>query len=155
MFETVLKILKEAFFGSLSSVKQITVIVIPIMMVLEILKDIGLIDKIAELFSPIMKIYGMKKESGFPLVIGVIIGISYGAGVIFKASKEFALPKKDLYLVTYFLICAHAIFEDTAIIAAIGANGILILTVRLLVAALFTYAASKFLDRKAENEVKL
>ncbi|MGB9839376.1 nucleoside recognition domain-containing protein [Thermovenabulum sp.] len=151
----ILKILKEAFLGSLSSVKQIAIIVIPIMMFLEILKDIGIIDRIAELFSPLVKVYGMKKESGFPLVIGVIIGISYGAGVIFKASKEFSLPKKDLYLVTYFLICAHAIFEDTAIIAAIGANGFLILSVRLIAAALLTYAASKWFDKKAQNEVNL
>ncbi|KYO68041.1 nucleoside recognition domain-containing protein [Thermovenabulum gondwanense] len=149
------KILKEAFLGSLSSVKQIAIIVIPIMMFLEILKDIGIIDRIAELFSPLVRVYGMKKESGFPLVIGVIIGISYGAGVIFRASKEFSLPKKDLYLVTYFLICAHAIFEDTAIIAAIGANGFLILSVRLIAAALLTYAASKWFDKKAQNEVNL
>jgi hypothetical protein len=144
------EILKEAFTGSFLSVKQIALIVIPIMILMEILKDLGVLDRIAQLFSPVVKIYGLKKEAGFPLVIGIIIGLSYGAGVIFRSAKEDKLPKRDLYLITYFLVSAHAVFEDTAIFMAIGASGALLLTTRLVVAALFTYIASKLIKEQPD-----
>lgn len=145
-------ILKEAAVGSLMSVKQIAVIVIPLMVFMEILKDMGILDRIANLFSPVVEIYGMKKESGFPLVIGIIIGLSYGAGIIFRSAREDKLPKRDLYLITYFLGSAHAVFEDTAIFMAIGASGVLLLTTRLLVAAFFTYIASRLIKGKTLAE---
>jgi hypothetical protein len=146
----VFEILKEAFIGSFLSVKQIALIVIPIMISMEILKDLGVLDRIAQLFSPVVKIYGLKKEAGFPLLIGIIIGLSYGAGVIFRSAKEDNLPKRDLYLITYFLVSAHAVFEDTAIFVAIGVSGALLLTTRLFLAALFTYIASKLIKEEPD-----
>lgn len=138
-------ILMEAAIGSFNSVKQIAIIVIPIMIGLEILKDIGILDKLIQLFSPLVKIYGMKKEAGFPLVIGIVIGLSYGAGIIFQAAEEDKLSRRDLYLLTYFLVAAHAVFEDTAVFMALGVNGILLFVVRVTVAAFFTYLASRWI----------
>lgn len=145
-----LSILMEATMGSLSSIKQISIIVIPIMIFMEILKDLGILDKIAELFSPLVKVYGMKREAGFPLVIGIVIGLSYGAGIIIQSAKQDKLPKRDLYLLTYFLVAAHAVFEDTALFMAFGVSGIWLFTTRIIVAALFTYAASRWI--KVDNE---
>ncbi|MCG0276588.1 MAG: nucleoside recognition domain-containing protein [Thermosediminibacteraceae bacterium] len=135
--------LREAVVGSLNSLKQIAIIVIPLMIAMEILKDLGFLDRIADWLSPIVRIFGMKKESAFPLAIGIIIGLSYGAGIIFKAAKEYQLSRKDLYLITYFLVSAHAVFEDTAIFAALGVSASLLLLTRLSVAAIFTFLASK------------
>jgi hypothetical protein len=149
-----LEALKEAAVGSIQSIKQIAIIVIPIMVVMEILKDMGLLDRIADWFSPVVRIFGMRKESAFPLVIGIIIGLSYGAGIIFKAAKENKLSKKDLYLITYFLVAAHAVFEDTAIFAVLGVSAVLLLATRLAVAAMFTFLASKVI-KETEKEVNL
>lgn len=140
-----ISILKEAVMGSFNSIKQIAFIVIPLMIVMEILKDTGILDKMAHLFSPLVKIYGMKKEAGFPMVIGIVIGLSYGAGVIIQSAKEDELTRRDLYLLTYFLVAAHAVFEDTAIFMAFGVNGPLILITRLTVAAVFTFFASRWI----------
>jgi len=138
-------ILAEAAVGSFNSVKEIAFIVIPIMIAMEFLKDIGVLDKLTQLFSPLVKIYGMKKEAGFPLVIGIVIGLSYGAGFIFQAAEEDKLSRRDLYLLTYFLVAAHAVFEDTAIFMAFGVNGIFLFVARLGVAAFFTYLASRWI----------
>lgn len=147
-------IFKEAFMGSYGSVKQIAVIVIPLMIFMEILKDVGVLDKIAHMFFPVIKVYDVKKEAGFPLVIGIVIGLSYGAGIILQSAREGKLPKRDLYLLTYFLSACHAIFEDTALFMAFGVSGIWLLTTRLLVAAIFTYAASKWIKQEViVNEI--
>lgn len=146
-----LSILIEAAIGSFNSIKQIAFIVIPIMIVMEILKDIGILDRLARLFSPLVKIYGMKKEAGFPLVIGIVIGLSYGAGIILQTAKEDKLSRRDLYLLTYFLVAAHAVFEDTAIFMAFGVNGLFLFVMRLSVAALFTFLASRWLKSDGPN----
>jgi len=152
-----LHVLTEAAMGSFNSIKQIALIVIPIMIVMEFLKDLGIFDRLTQLFSPLVKIYGMKKEAGFPLVVGIVIGLSYGAGIIFKSAEEDKLSRRDLYLLTYFLVAAHAVFEDTAIFMAFGVNGIFLFVVRVTVAALFTFLASRWMkfDELAieENEV--
>jgi hypothetical protein len=140
-----LNILTEATIGSFNSIKQIAIIVIPIMIVMEILKDLGILNRLAQLFSPLVKIYGMKKETGFPLVIGIVIGLSYGAGIIFQSAEEDKLSRRDLYLLTYFLVAAHAVFEDTAIFMAFGVNGLFLFVARLTVAALFTFLASRWI----------
>ncbi|MDD4570469.1 MAG: nucleoside recognition domain-containing protein [Tepidanaerobacteraceae bacterium] len=144
-----LNILREATIGSFSSIKQIATIVFPLMIAMEILKDIGILDKIARLFSPLVKVYGMKRETGFPLLIGIVFGLTYGAGVILQSAKEDKLTRRDLYLLTYFLVAAHAVFEDTAIFMAFGVNGILLLITRLLVASLFTFIASRLIKPDA------
>ncbi|MCG0275374.1 MAG: nucleoside recognition protein [Thermosediminibacteraceae bacterium] len=150
-----LEALKEAAVGSVMSVKQIAIIVIPIMVAMEFLKDMGILDRIADLLSPLVRVLGMRKESAFALVIGIIIGLSYGAGVILREAKENQLSKKDLYLITYFLVAAHAVFEDTAIFAALGVSAALLLSTRLLVAAMFTFLASKLIKEEIEKEVNL
>lgn len=145
-----LEILQEAALGSYLSMKKLAIIVIPLMMVMEIFKAAGLFDRIAEFFAPVVRVYGMKKESGFPLVIGIIIGLSYGAGIIFQSAKRDNLPQKDLHLLTYFLVACHAVIEDTAVFVAMGASGFLLLTVRLVVAAVFTFVASKLMTSSEE-----
>ena len=85
----------------------------------------------------------MRKKRDYWL--SVVIGLSYGAGVILQSAKEDELSQRDLYLLTYFLVAAHAVFEDTAIFVAVGVNGILLLLTRLLIAGLFTFAASRWI----------
>ena len=138
-------------YGSLMSLKQIAIIVIPLMTVIEILKDLKVLDKIASLFSPIVKAYGMKEESCLPIVVGLLIGLAYGAGVLMQSAKEDNLTKRDLYLITYFLVSVHSVFEDTLVFVAIGASGTLLLTTRIFVAALFTFLASRLIKHSEGN----
>lgn len=138
-------ILKEATLGSISSAWRMALIIVPLMIAMEVLKDLGVLDAIAHFFSPVVKIFGMKKESGFPMLVGLFIGISYGAGIIFQATKEGDIPKRDIYLIIYFLVAAHAIFEDTAIFMAVGVNPFILGITRVIFAFLFTYVVSKII----------
>lgn len=146
-----INILKEATIGSLSSIKQMALIIIPLMIIMEFLKDIGFLDKVSKFFSPAVRIFNMKNESGFPLIVGLLMGISYGAGFILQATKEYDLSKRDRNLIILFLICAHGIVEDTALFMAVGVNGVLLIFTRVLIATLFTFIASKII--KSENTI--
>ncbi|KPU26837.1 nucleoside recognition protein [Caloranaerobacter sp. TR13] len=150
-------IFKEAVNGSINSIITIAKVIIPLMILMEILKDIKFLDKLSDLLKPVARFLGVSKNSIFPLLIGLIFGLAYGAGVIIKSAKEGQLKKKDLYLLMIFLVSCHSVFEDTLLFVAIGANGWLLLGFRLITAIILTIAVAKILDRlfkTQENTMK-
>ena len=140
-------VLQEALVGSLSSVWSIAKVVIPLMIVMQVAKDYHWLDPLSRYLKPLTDFLGMSKESGFPLMVGLIFGLAYGAGVIVQSAKEGNLTQKDMVLLTVFLASCHAVFEDVLIFVAIGANGWLILASRIFAGLLVTYTVSKRLDR--------
>ena len=67
-----------------------------------------------------------------------------------KSSKG-NLDKKSLILVSIFLACCHAVFEDTLLFVAIGANGWMLLTIRVLTAFILTAVISKRIEIKTKD----
>ena len=139
--------LKESFTGSMSSVLIMAKIIMPLMIVMEILKDAKILEKLSKKLKPIAKFFDISNEAVFPLIIGMIFGIVYGAGVIIESAGESNLNKKDLYILVIFLVACHSIFEDTFIFAAVGANLWLLFVTRLIVATIVAYFASKVIDK--------
>ncbi|MBU5455416.1 nucleoside recognition domain-containing protein [Caproiciproducens sp. MSJ-32] len=139
--------LKESTIGSIDSVLSMAKIIIPLMIVMEILKDAKILEKISKKLKPIAKLFDISNESVFPLMIGMVFGLIYGAGIIIESIEEENLKKKDLYIIIIFLVACHAIFEDTFIFVAVGANLWLLFFTRLTVALVVAYFASKVIDR--------
>lgn len=136
-------IIYEGITGGLKSVLNIAIIVFPLMIIMEIAKDLNILDKISDFCKPLTKWMGVSKESAFPLAIGLVFGLAYGAGIIIQSSKEGNLDKRSLILISIFLVCCHAVIEDTLIFVAVGANGFFLLTVRLVTALILTVLISK------------
>ncbi|SHJ10692.1 Nucleoside recognition [Geosporobacter subterraneus DSM 17957] len=147
-------ILQEALFGSIKSVYSIAKIVIPLMIVMELAKDYKVLDKISKGFSFIVEPFQMSKEAAFPLMVGLIFGLSYGAGVILQSAKEGNLTKKDTSLIGVFLIACHAVIEDTLVFVAVGANGWLLLGTRTLMAIVVTFVISRTMENNIEEYSK-
>jgi len=139
----IINILKEGITGSIHSVFNIALIVFPLMIAMEIAKDVKILDKLANFCKPLTNRIGIAKEAALPLAVGLFFGLVYGAGVIIQSSKEGNLDKRSLILVSIFLVCCHAIVEDTFILVAIGANGLLLFSIRLITAFLVTLFISK------------
>ena len=134
----------EALSGSFNMLFKIAVIVIPLMVVLEIAKALNILDKFAKPLEPLMGFLGMQKEAAFPLMAGLIFGLAYGAGLILDSAREGVLKHKDLVLVSVFLVICHSLIEDTLLFVAIGANGLVIISYRLLLALVVTFIVSRW-----------
>lgn len=130
----------------LLKVYNIAIIVIPLMIIMEILKDYKVLDKLSKLLSPVSKLLGISEKSTFPMIIGLTLGLSYGAGAIIQSSKEEDLSKKDLYLVIIFLVACHSVFEDTLLFVSIGANGWMLLSIRIITAVVLTSLIARKID---------
>lgn len=139
----IMAIISDGIVGGLKSVVNIAIIVFPLMIIMEIAKDLNILDKISDFCKPLTKWMGVSKESAFPLTIGLVFGLAYGAGIIIQSAKDGNLDKRSLILVSIFLVCCHAVIEDTLIFVAVGANGFFLLTIRLLTALILTILISK------------
>jgi len=157
--------IKEALSGSLSSVWTMACVVIPVMLVMELARDLDILNRMATLLKPFLKIFHISHEGAFPLVVGLFLGLAYGAGVIIDVAKEGRLVWRDLFLVNVFLIICHSIVEDTALFMALGANGPAILGSRAALAVAVTFGLSRmanlensalaYVERDTERAEKL
>ncbi len=130
--------------GSFKSVFQMAVIIIPLMICLEVAKDMNVLDGMAGWLAPVMRFFRLSQKGAFPLLIGLIFGLAYGAGVILESVKNGDLTWRDLFLINVFLVLCHSVLEDTALFMAVGANGMIILAGRLILAVLVTYILSRW-----------
>lgn len=147
-------LLLETLSGGLRSVWTITKIVIPLMIVLQLARDFKVMDRLSKHVEPLTRLVGMSGKAAFPLFVGLIFGLSFGAGAIIESSREDDLDKKDLLLLVVFLVTCHAVFEDTLIFVAVGANGLFLLITRLLTALAVTWLLSLRLASKGKTPLQ-
>ncbi len=140
--------LKTASSDALSIIIEMAWIIFLVMLLLETLKAFKILNKINNVTYKLTKHLGISPSANFSLLVGLIIGISYGAGAIINSYKNKEMTKKDVLLVSVFLSICHAIVEDTFLFAKIGANWVVLVFVRLIVAIAITYATNKIYKPK-------
>lgn len=121
---------------------QLALIVIPLMIGIQAMKDLGWLDTFSEWMAPVTRSLGMKENTSMTLVAGLTIGLAYGAGVMIQAVKEDGVSKRDLYLAFIFLVSCHAVVEDTLVFIPLGIPVWPLLLIRLLTAVLLTVMVS-------------
>lgn len=145
----------ESFLGLLSLLIKVFCIVVPLMILLEVFKEYQLIDKITGPLRIPARIMGFCQESIYPLIAGIIFGLSYGGGVLIGESKTGRIRGSQKFLVALYLGLCHAVFEDTLIFASLGANGVIVLAARLLIASVVVSAVSLFIGRFYNDREKI
>lgn len=128
---------------------QLLIIVIPLMIVVQYLRDYLFFDKLSDILAPVTKVIGVQPNAAMTLVAGLFIGLAYGAGVMIQSVKEDGVSKKDATLCFIFLVACHAVIEDTLIFAPLGVPILYLLLIRLLTAFALTMVVA-FIWNKAE-----
>jgi hypothetical protein len=132
--EITLTALEKASLGIL----QLALIVIPLMIIMQYMKDKGWLNKFSNWMAPAMKLLGMKENTSMTMAAGLTIGLAYGAGVMMQAAKEDGVSKKDLYLAFIFLVSCHAVVEDTLVFVPLGIPVLPLLIIRVVTAIVLT-----------------
>ncbi|RNF39358.1 nucleoside recognition domain-containing protein [Planococcus salinus] len=141
--------MEKASFGIL----QLAMIVIPLMLMIQILKDKQYLQRISDTLGPLTRLLGVQKNASVTLASGLIFGLAMGAGVMIQAVQEDGVSKKDATLVFIFLVACHAIVEDTLIFIPLGIPVWPLLIIRVVTALVLTVFVS-YLWRKAEENRK-
>lgn len=82
-------------------------------------------------------------SKSFALIVGVFLGITYGAGILIKDAQTGSISKIDLFYIATFLMICHAIIEDTLLFVIFGADFTLVTIVRVVSAIVLSYIMIK------------
>jgi len=136
-------ILWIALTKSAMGVVQLAIIVIPVMIFIQVLKDLRWLDRFASALHPATRLIGLEKKSSVTIASGFLFGLAYGAGVMIQAVKEDEVRRKDLYLVVIFLSACHAVVEDTLIFVPPGIPVWPLLLIRFIIASFLTFSVAR------------
>ncbi|WP_024788228.1 MULTISPECIES: hypothetical protein [unclassified Lebetimonas] len=84
-------------------------------------------------------------SSHFSIVTGLILGITYGAGILIKEKEK--LSKKDILFIGTFLMICHSVIEDTALFAIFGASIWILISIRLILAIIISFLVVKLYNK--------
>ncbi|PHO09729.1 nucleoside recognition protein [Malaciobacter canalis] len=91
---------------------------------------------------------GKNISKSFSILVGVFLGITYGAGILIEEAKGTSLSKKDIFFIGTFLMICHAIIEDTLLFVIFGADFTIIIAIRTVAAIIISYAMLYFFDKR-------
>lgn len=128
---------------------RVTVIVVLLMTIIRILQDTGFLEKIAEMLSPVMKVFGLPENTAFLWVVSQTLGLAYGAGVLRQEVREGRLARRDGDLLNHHLGISHSLFEDSLLFVAIGAWPFWIIAPRIVLATAAVHLRRMTMSRAA------
>ncbi|MGL4483630.1 MAG: nucleoside recognition domain-containing protein [Anaerovoracaceae bacterium] len=131
-------IFQEMFSGSINLILNLLKVLVPLFIIIELLTVFKVMERIAKLMEPAAKLMGMSKNAMLPLLVGVVMGVTYGAGVLMEMNEKNPLSKKDFTLVGIFIFICHGIIETGFLFAVAGANIWIVVGLRLLIAIVIT-----------------
>jgi len=131
-------ILQAAVGTAVSGIVQLVIIVIPLMIGIQILRDLAVLERLSQKLSLLPRMLGIAPQGSLTLVAGLVFGLAYGAGLIIESAREGNLSRRDLYLLVLFLSTCHAVFEDTLLFYPLGIPLWPLLGLRLLLALVLT-----------------
>ncbi|AOO65843.1 nucleoside recognition protein [Sulfurospirillum halorespirans] len=133
VYQSLFDLLQNSLYESLSLSLKVIALVTLLIFFLDFIKSLPIIEK-----------HSHKVNSGFSITVGVILGITYGAGILISEYEKGVLQKKEILFIGTYLMIAHAIIEDTLLFVIFGANPWLIVGLRLAFATLIAYLIVKY-----------
>lgn len=124
------------------AVIQLSLVIIPLMVIMQFLRDLGWMNLLTKLFAPFTRFLGMKENTTFTIVTGLTIGLAFGAGIMIQAVEEDGVTRKDMMLALIFLVTCHAVVEDTVIFIPLGIPVWPLLLIRFTLAVVLTLLVS-------------
>jgi hypothetical protein len=123
---------------------KILVIIMPLMCILEIMKQFNLIDHFVKPLTPLLRILGLEKKVGMLWLTAVIFGLLYGAAVIVEAAKKGNFTREELQQLQVSIGINHSMLEDPALFLSLGLGPFWLWVPRLLAAIIAVYSLKIF-----------
>jgi len=147
------EVLQLWFVSSLEIILTIMIIVTALMILHYILEEFKLMRGLSRLFAPLMKLFGLPKDTAFLWLVGNVVGLAYGGAIMMEQIDENKLSRKNGNMLNYHLAMSHSLLEDTLIFVAIGIPVLWIILPRLIsaIVVVWTVRGIKFLVRKIKT----
>jgi hypothetical protein len=118
---------------------KIWLIITALMIVMEILKQYRLIDKLVRIIEPFLGLLGLDRQVAVLWLTAAVFGISYGGAVIVAETRERRIGADQLKTLHVSIGINHAMVEDPALFLPLGIHPFWLWVPRLVIAVVFTH----------------
>lgn len=109
-------------WAQLQTLAMIFFVILGLMTLLRVLRRLGIERLIHRLLTPLLRLLGIGPAAANITVIGITLGLSFGAGLLLRETRTGALSPRDIVLTLSFLGLCHSLIEDTLLILLLGAD---------------------------------
>lgn len=122
----------------------IFLVILALIFLMRILRRLRIEALLHRVLTPPLRLLGIGSEAANVMVIGLVLGLSYGAGLLIRDVDKGAMSRRDSYLALCFLGLAHSLIDDTLLVMMLGANIVVCVVVRIVFAVLVVWVLSRF-----------
>lgn len=138
----------------LAQLKTLIIIYFVILALLGLLKTLRVLglERIIHIgLTPVLRLMGIGRSAANVTVVGVALGMSYGAGLLIRDFDNGVMTHRDAFLAVCFLNLLHSVIEDTLIIMSLGADLSGILWARIIFAIVVIAVLARTLKNQRTN----
>lgn len=112
--------IKRGLKKGLDTLYELSKVLIPVYIIIELLKISGLLAIISNFFSPVMSIFNLPGEASFVLIVGMLVNV-YAA---ISAMLLISLTAKQATTLAIMISLAHNLLGESALIKKVGVSPI-------------------------------
>ena len=111
----------EWFLSALKLVVMMVCIIYALNILQRLLREFGVMEKIARVFRPLMRVFGLPADTVFLWIVANIIGLGYGAAAMLDELERGDVSHRDVILLDTHICISHSNLEDLLLLTACGA----------------------------------
>ena len=111
----------EWFLSALKLVLMMIAIIYTLNILQRLLREFGIMEKIAKVFRPLMRVFGLPSDTVFLWIVANIIGLGYGAAAMLDELERGDVSRRDVLLLDTHICISHSNLEDLLLLTACGA----------------------------------
>jgi len=129
----------------------ILIILSSLMAFLRILRVLGIDRLFNLLLLPLTRLLKVEKDASQVTIVGLMLGLSFGAGLLIDSAKKGEISARDMKIVACFLGLCHSLIEDTLLVMLLGAHWVPVLLGRLVFSILLMIVVVRVLFRDPKD----
>lgn len=115
-------------------VLKIVIFVFGLMLLQRALDEFRITHMLSRFFAPLMRVFGLSKDSSLLWIVINTLGYAYGAAVIMDQVQGGGMKKQDADLFNHHAAVSHSLLEDTLLWLAMGVSILWLVPPRLILA---------------------
>ena len=119
---------KRGFANGIKTLLDLMKILVPVYICVQLLSISGILNIIAEIFAPIMSIFGLPGETSLVIILGWFSGIYAALGAL----AAIQLTSTQLTTIGVMLSIAHNLITEGAVVKKLGVSTFTSVSLRLL-----------------------
>ena len=119
---------------------MVFLIIYVLMIIQRLIEAYSLLRPLSEFFAPMMRVFGLPRQSAYMWLVGNVLGISYGSAVMLELEEKGIISRDDANDVNFHLIMNHSLLEDTIVFGATGISALLLVATRVSFAIVLVWS---------------